>query len=225
MFSRGDEMSYTKRCLKICGIVLLIIIIGTFAILYIDSGGYPEFVEFSNKSGSSGEYAELLLPIKSSDEYFTEYNDYDTECVPCILDNHTCLKFSKDSEIARYNDSGYMSFSTHIKNAYTTADSSGKKLDYYVGIRYKTAKIAIVDKDGNIKSVTNEVNLVRHTLLGSPPSSVELIYENGRLTSDFFCPKESMPLYMTLMIFVLPALGLSFIAVTVTAIIDCAKGT
>ena len=80
-----------------------------------------------------------------------------------------------------------------------------------------------MDKNGNIKSVTNEVRLVRHTLLGTSPSSVELIYENGRLTSDFYCPKEGMALYMMLMIFVFPALGLSFIAVTVTAIIDCAK--
>lgn len=216
-------MKYTKRCLKICGIALLVIIIGTFAILYIGSGDYPEYVEFSNKSGSSGEYAELLLPIKSSDEFYTEYNDFDAENVPYISENHICLKFSKGSEIARYNDDGYKSFSTHIKNAYTTVDSSGKKSDYYVGIRYKTAKIAFVDKNGNIKSVTNEVRLVRHTLLGTSPSSVELIYENGRLTSDFYCPKEGMALYMMLMIFVLPALGLSLIAVTVTAIIDCAK--
>ena len=216
-------MKYTKRCLKICGFALLVIIIGTFAILYIGSGDYPEYVEFSNKSGSSGEYAELLLPIKTSDEFYTEYNDFDAENVPYISENHTCLKFSKDSEIARYNDGGYKSFSTHIKNAYTTVDSSGKKSDYYVGIIYKTAKIAFVDKNGNIKSVTNEVRLVRHTLLGTSPSSVELIYENGRLTSDFYCPKEGMALYMMLMIFVFPALGLSFIAVTVTAIIDCAK--
>ncbi|MGN0115786.1 MAG: hypothetical protein ACI396_10705, partial [Acutalibacteraceae bacterium] len=80
-------MKYTKRCLKICGIALLAIIIGAFSILYIGSGGYPEYVEFSNESGNSGEYAELLLPITISDEDYTEYNDFDAENVPCISEN------------------------------------------------------------------------------------------------------------------------------------------
>lgn len=79
------------------------------------------------------------------------------------------------------------------------------------------------DKNGNIKNETNEVRLVIHTLLGTPPWGANLIYDNGRLTSYFSYNKPGFALGMMLMLLVFPALGLSFIAVTVTAIIDCVK--
>lgn len=216
-------MKYTKRCIKICSVALLIIIIDTFAILYFGSGDYPDYVVINDESVNDGEYAEFLFQIKPSDEYYTDYNDFDAEDASCSFGSRICHKFSKDSEIAMYTDGGYMSFSTHIKDAYTMTERSGKKSYYYIGFKYKTAKIAFVDKDGNIKNVTNEVRLVQHTLWGTPPSEVELIYENGKLTSQFHCMKEGFALYMMLTVFVFPALGLSFIAVTVTAIIDYSR--
>lgn len=106
-------------------------------------------------------YIDLLMPIPSDNEAYTEINQ----------PNADTYGFSNDSEIVKYNQDGFVSYTFHIIDAssdltisdsidYNSSIDRISKYDFeYCQKNFKKIKFAYLDKDGNIISVSNSVKI------------------------------------------------------------------
>lgn len=131
-------------------------------------------------------YIDLLLPISPSDENYTPYH----------AENGATFGIPAQSQIVQYNADGYRSYTFHIQDArsemqlLTPASSyiSSTQVSFFCYDqnetirdaaenyyqfcqRYKTAKMAYLDKDGGIISITNAVRLYKSDLLDRNPQT------------------------------------------------------
>ena len=107
-------------------------------------------------------YIDLLMPISVNDDAYIDFNDKNGEL----------YNISKESEIAKYNVDGYISYTFHIKDAKSQmlpencevvfADSYDveSEFDYdYCRKKFKKIKIAYLTAEGDIISVTNSAKV------------------------------------------------------------------
>lgn len=126
-------------------------------------------------------YMDVLIKNEPDDEYYTDFNapprilkGTKVDKTKYIRENiYSDLPVTADSEIARYNDEGYISASLHLSNAKMEISSD----EYVASIgesepcsslsfhdidsgwlyeKYRDAKIAYVDENGNILSVSKK---------------------------------------------------------------------
>ena len=108
-------------------------------------------------------YIDLLMPIPSDNEAYIEINQT----------NADTYGFSKDSEIVKYNQDGFVSYTFHIIDAssdltisdsidYNSSIDRISKYDFeYCQKNFKKIKFAYLDKDGNIISTfSNSISLL-----------------------------------------------------------------
>jgi len=113
---------------------------------------------------------DMLLLMEQSDENYTEYNAL----------NGKKSGILQMSEIVKYNDNGFQSYTFHMKSAKSRmtpyaekqgricveflADETGYDVCAMSGVdkfgeKYKKAKFAYLDEIGNILAVTNEIDI------------------------------------------------------------------
>ena len=174
-------------------------------------------------------YADLLLPIPADDEDYTPYNSL----------NGSIFNFPEDSQIVQYNEDGYQSYTFHLENASSEiqlvtqisasqtvaqviflADDRNMTIQeayeryYQFCQKYQTAKLAYLDKDGNVISVTNTVKLYKKDLLDRMPQT-SIWLSGNKLSVDF---NYGPPTYL---IVVIPAVLL--IVIVVAIVVACVK--
>lgn len=119
-------------------------------------------------------YVDMLIPIDESADEFTPYNDKNGEK----------YGISEDSEIVAYEEDGFASYTFHrntarsdIKLIPDESDTKIATVTFYVagesenygedefgasdefGEKYRKAKFAYVDNNGNILALTNEIDI------------------------------------------------------------------
>lgn len=115
-------------------------------------------------------YVELLMPISESDECYVDFNEKNGEK----------YNISSDSEIARLNSDGFISYTFHVLDAvsemapqynewgaivtfapdeYADLSRKGTYDCDYLAEKYKKAKFAYLDADGNVLGVSNSVKV------------------------------------------------------------------
>lgn len=102
-----DEMKF-KRFL-----IVLFMILFLFSTCFTAGAWTPDY-KFNCTISPQGipdgtVYIDLLLPISEKDECYTEFNE----------ENGKQYSISSDSEIAKYNQDGYMSYTFHVSDAYS----------------------------------------------------------------------------------------------------------
>ncbi len=115
-------------------------------------------------------YVELLLPISESDECYVVFNEANGEK----------YNISADSEIAKLNSDGFVSYTFHVSDAvsemapqydewgaivtfapdaYADLSRKGTYDCDYLAEKYKEAKFAYLDADGNVLGVSNSAKV------------------------------------------------------------------
>ena len=174
-------------------------------------------------------YADLLLPIPADDEDYTPYNSL----------NGSIFNIPENSQIAQYNEEGYQSYTFHLENANSEiqlvteisasqsvaqviflADDRNMTIQetyqryYQFCQKYQTAKLAYLDAEGNVISVTNTVKLYKKDLLDRMPQT-SIWLSGNKLSVDF---NYGPPTYL---IVVIPVILL--IVIVAAIVVACVK--
>lgn len=129
------------------------------------------FVTISDEDVNN-KYIDILIPLETNDEYYTEYNTFINGSdirVPAI---------DKNSEISRYNESGYRSMLIHYNGTnvfyfnpadahislplelYSTYnDPYGEEAFMDFCDKYKKCKFVVINNQGDILSISKEIKL------------------------------------------------------------------
>ena len=169
-------------------------------------------------------YVDLLLLISAEDEMYTPYH----------RENGQLYNIPEDSQIVQYDIDGYRSYTFHRQDArsemwlltnsssvinnvfvkffYDQSDVHTELDDLYYAFcrQYKTAKMAYLDENGSVISVSNAVKLYKYDLLDRSPQTKILLTGNTLTLEIVYGP----PVYL---IFVIPVV---LLIVIVTGIIS-----
>lgn len=173
-----------KSFATIVSILLLLFLLPITCYAWVPDYWYSCDIDYT-KIPENAVYVDLLLPISEDNEDYVDFNE----------SNGKKFSIQNDSEIVKYNKDGYMSYTFHIKNidSYIKPIKNENKYarveffkneealptsDTYYNFchKYKTAKMAYLDKNGNIISVTNQIRITQFDLFNrSPQTNINLI--------------------------------------------------
>ena len=151
-------------------ILLFVISLFVWSPLTVSAMGPPPeepgyFIEIS-KYPEATVFVDVLVPIDAKNEYYVPHNQQS--------------EVSENSEIARYNNDGFMRYAFHVKNAnvrttqsdYSENNQKNLLFEFAADLSdgnnrenekicrdFKEAKLAYCDKDGNILLVSNAFSL------------------------------------------------------------------
>lgn len=180
---RAEDKKIIIKALSIVFFVLLwvsLLFICLISVLAYAIGGQPiqsseAYIEFSDAPEGTY-YVDILAKIDSSAKGYTEFNAAPKECM-YINDQrwYSSLPVSRNSEIAQYNEDGYVSIISHLKGAKMILDSHNTCIDldsyiedgerYYphldeLYLQYGDMKAAFVDREGNVLGITSQFQQV-----------------------------------------------------------------
>ena len=155
-------------------------------------------------------YIDMLIPFAEDDDAFLKFND----------ENGKKYGISKDSEIATYNQEGFLSYTFHRKGAkakiepyFPSEDSESLFVKFLgddngldregfsavdeFGEKYEKAKFAYIDANGKILGLTNEIDIWN-----------ESGYNNIHITlsgtyATYSMSKQQTPIFLTALFFVI----------------------
>ena len=161
-----------KGNLKIKNLTLIMLLVTIMFLLsgcaFMDSSF---FVKLSDED-TNNKYIDILIPLETSDEFYTEYN-ISVNCSDSGLPT-----MNKNSEIVRYNEAGYRSMLMHYNgtnvyyfnladahislpdNLYSAYNSPyGEEAYMDFCNKYRKCKFVVINNQGNILKVSKEIKL------------------------------------------------------------------
>lgn len=143
--------------------VVLITIVSCFTFSVNANGPAPPrgINVYAEKLPENALYIDLLIKVDSNDKNFTSINSINIEK----------YNFANDAEIIKYNKDGFQSYTFHFKDSiskmnivdnessFTYETESNNSQFYTIKSEYNLIKVALLDENGNIIKVSNEINV------------------------------------------------------------------